>query len=251
MEHFLPLSVRLPKLLRNIEHYDVICMQEVQESVIESLRKALPNHEFCFVPHKATLWVPHDGSVHGNAVLINRAIAVDGSIETHPMELSDDGNTGVSTSCLLLNGRKLTVWSSHLECEGDYNTITDTEEAALRAEQMKRLLTLANHLSGDDIVIWGGDFNAPSSNAEFVHMFEAGFSDLTSDVINLRTEFDDNMDLYDEPIDVVAGRGDFVKQHVHAFKRPPKSCVTVKQKVAFLLAEHGSDHLPVGVSLLI
>lgn len=256
MEHLLPLDERTPKLIRRIRHYEIICLQEVQQEFLDKLTKEpeLASHQICFVPHLPSLWLPHDGSVHGNAVLVHRGI-LDPSVElkTVPMALSDDGNMAVLVVLQLRNGRKVTVISSHLECEGDYDAIVDTEEANLRAEQMKRLLALKEDKDlCPGLIVWGGDFNAPTSNPEFAHVFEAGFVDLTSDVISARTEWDDNMHLYHGPIDSILATGpDWTKLHVHAFKRPPLDAVEIKDKVKFLLDRHGSDHLPVGVSILI
>ena len=91
------------------------------------------------------------------------------------------------------------------------------------------------------------------SNPEFDPLYgEGGFEDLTSDVIGARTEFDENEHLYDGPIDAILARGpSCARLHVHAFKRPPRRATSIQDKVRFLLDRHGSDHIPVGVTVLI
>ena len=94
MEALLPLEVRLPKVLARVRHYDLVCLQEVQECVLVRLRAELaPSHRVVFAPHAPRLWAPHDGSVHGNAVFVARSIlSPESPVHGEAVQLSGDGN---------------------------------------------------------------------------------------------------------------------------------------------------------------
>ncbi len=76
---------------------------------------------------------------------------------------------------MLPDGHHVLVCVTHLVCGG--NAEEDRKIASLRGEQVASILAAIDEaVEGDEIVVWGGDFNCPSTAAELAAIFDAGFS---------------------------------------------------------------------------
>jgi endonuclease/exonuclease/phosphatase family metal-dependent hydrolase len=113
--------------------------------------------------HDNTLWQPHGDKRHGNTVLIRREL-VNGPITSQSVKLSDDGNVGLIVRCHI-GAVPVTIATVHLECEENPELTSGTKYSIRRHSQSKCLLS---HIPNTDVVILGGDFNAPVSPAVIV-----------------------------------------------------------------------------------
>jgi len=244
-EHCMELTVadeRLPKVFSVIENYDIAMLQEVDyHSELEAAcgKQFHILHSF----HDNTLWQPHSGKRHGNTILVRREL-VKGPITSQSVKLSDDGNVALIVR-FRIGAVPITIVNVHLECEENVELISGTEYSIRRHQQSKRLL---KHIPNTDVVILGGDFNAPLSTPELSHLTsEGGFVDLTSAHLG-RSEYDHNMHVYTEPVDAILVKGSVTQMQIHRFAYPPTNA-SVEEKIAFLLRHYGSDHHCVGLTV--
>lgn len=230
----------MAKIAAVIADYDVCFLQEVQWHA-ELDRAFGATHHVVHAYHDEQLWQPHSGERHGNTTLIRRDL-IKGAVLARSVQLSGDGNTAL---IVRLPSSALTLINVHLECEEDVECITGTEFSWRRHLQSRCVL---NHVPVGDTVIWAGDFNAPQSTPELSHISHH-FVDATSMHI-ARSEYDHNEHVYSGPVDAVLVRGAHDVLAVDHFERPHSSA-SLAAKIAFLLQHYGSDHVPVGATLLL
>lgn len=245
-------------------HADLVLLCEVEASVYERLREVL-EPEYEAVPlgcHREDCWADNlvDGAApvpNGNAIFARRSLLRVLSWERFELS-ADDGNCALAAVLEYTpSGTRLVAAVSHL----------DTESAARRELQLHCARRTLDGIAATHglacPVVWGGDFNA-SVEAPELRVALAGEQAFTVASHGRRVAPSDfGSVLYgfgDVPIDHVLVRGASVQpgsaleadvwvfEHLCGGRSSP---ATLGPRFEWTLRTYGSDHMPVGCTLVL